>query len=422
LLAEAVAGAENVSLLDLEKLAAYYGKARAVDWKLHYMGGIEFSPGFQELVAAKCLTFIRLVRRAARKCLVLDLDNTLWGGVVGEEGAGGIALAPSGAGSEYVAFQREIKRLAGRGVVLALNSKNNPEDAAEVLEGHPHMVLRATDFAAARINWEDKATNLREIAAELNIGTESLVFLDDSPVERGWVRQQMPEVLVPELPGDPALLAPFLEELDVFEVPVLTAEDRRRGEMYAEGAKRRQLESSAGSLDDYIRQLNVRLRVAPASEKTLARCCQMIAKTNQFNLTTRRHSEARVAEFAKAADSEIWTLNVSDVYGDSGITGLAILCYADERCTVDTLLLSCRVLGRRVEDSFLAVMAEMAARRAPRMIGEYVPTKKNAQTADFYSRHGFEACGAADEVQRFELDLGAGLPARCELHQIVVED
>jgi FkbH-like protein len=418
-LAAVLDGLGNAYFLDLDALAGHYGKERAVDRKLHYLGGVDFSPGFMERLAARCLTYVRLARRPPRKCLVLDLDNTLWGGVVGEEGLGGIALAPHGPGSEYADFQRAILALSERGVILAVNSKNNPGDAAEVLQKHPHMVLRPAHFAALRVNWEDKAANLREIAAELNIGTGSLVFLDDSPAERGWVREQMPEVLVPDLPADPADYAPFLEGLDAFEVLELTEEDRRRSRMYAEQAARRNLEKSSRSLEEYLQGLGIRLRVARLEEKTFARACQMIAKTNQFNLTARRHDDARMRALMSDPDFEVYTLAVSDRLGESGVTGLAVLRYAGETCTLDTLLLSCRVLGRRVEESFLAVLAAAAAGRARRLVGERVPTAKNGQTADFYPRMGFRPAGQSGGVQRFELELPAAELAPCGFHQLM---
>jgi len=229
-------------------------------------------------------------------------------------------------------------------------------------------------------------------------------------------------VLVPELPADPAGYAPFLEELDVFEVLELTAEDRRRGEMYAQQAARGRLRDASGSLDDYLRSLRIVLRVAPLSPETLPRACQMVMKTNQFNLTTRRHGEGRMAELLEDPAWEAYTLSVADAFDDSGTTGLALLNYRDQTCVIDTLLLSCRVLGRRVEETFLSVLAGAAARRAGKLVGEYVPTARNGQTAGFYPERGFRPLGREGEVERFELDLtAAGAPPRCELHELTLQ-
>lgn len=420
--AVAAAGAGDVCLLDLDALAAHCGKERATDWKLHYLGGVGLSPALQERAARAGLTYVRLARRPARKCLVLDLDDTLWGGVAGELGPEGIALAPHGPGAEFVAFQRAILELTGRGVILAINSRNNPGDVLPILERHPHMLLRPGNFAAMRINWSDKAANMRELAAELRLGAESLVFLDNSPVERGWVKSRLPEVLVPELPADPALYAPFLEALDAFEVPAVTAEDRRRAAAYAEEAGRRRLRESAVSLDDYIRGLEVKLRAAPLAPAGLPRAAQMLAKTNQFNLTTRRHSEAELRAFLADPDCQVLALSVADVYGPSGVTGLAVLRHGGRECRIDSLLLSCRVLGRRIEDSFLHVVGRAAAARgARRLVGEYIPTARNGQVKDFYASRGFRSAGRAGEAERFELDLAAGPPPACDLHELVLE-
>jgi len=411
----------NVRVLDLEKLAACFGKRRVTDWKLHYLGEIDFSPEFQAYVAARCMTFVRLSRRPPRKCLVLDLDETLWGGVVGEAGSAGVALGPHGAGSEYLAFQRAILKLHERGVVLAINSKNNPEDAMEALEGHPHMILRPRHFASMKINWSDKVSNMREIASELNLGLDAFVFLDDSPVERGWVRRSLPEVLVPELPADPAHYAAFLEELDVFESPSVTDEDRRRGRMYAQEAMRKRLESTSASLEDYLGGLKMKLAVEPLSRKTLARACQMIMKTNQFNLTARRHSEGEMLSLMESPDCEIYTLDVADAYGESGISGLAVLKYEADACRVDTYLLSCRILGRRIEETFLHVLIKAAGKRARRMIGEYIPTKKNSQVKDYYRGSGFSPIPSEGAAERFELDLAAERSSSCEFHELALK-
>ncbi|MFA6449755.1 MAG: HAD-IIIC family phosphatase [bacterium] len=413
----------NTYFFDLNALAADFGKRNVVNRKLHYLANIDFGPEFQEFLAKKCMTYARLMVKPAKKVLVLDLDDTLWGGIVGEVGENGISLNNSGPGSEFVSFQREILKLNEKGVLLAINSKNNPDDAMAVLKNHASMLLRPEHFACMKINWNDKAANMREIAAELNLGLDSLVFLDNSPIERGLVRSQTPEALTPELPDDPVDYAPFLRDLDVFEQTAQTEEDRNRAEMYRQNAERESFMRSAETIEDFIKSLEIKIAVAPVNEKTFSRACQLIMKTNQFNLTTRRHPEGAMDSFVRGADSEIFTLHATDIYGDSGITGIAILVYEKDKCRIDTLLLSCRILGRRIEDTFLYALAAVAEKRATKLIGEYIRTEKNMQIKDFYITHGFAPAGASGGAEQFELSLDekAGGIRPCELHSLVLE-
>lgn len=418
LLLEQTSAQPGIWVLDLESLASHWGKQHVVNHKLHYLGNIEFSPEFQEVLAHKCLTWVRLCKRTPYKCAVVDLDDTLWGGVVGELGPNGITLARHGPGSEFRDFQHALFDLYETGVLLAINSKNNPEDALEALDGHPDMRLRREHFAAMQINWQDKATNMRAIAEELNIGLDSLVFFDNSPVERGWVRDQLPEVLVPELPEDPAYYASFLEAMDVFERPTLTEEDRQRAAMYAQQRERKTLEQSTSSLAEYLKQLDIELTIAPVDPSTLPRAAQLCGKTNQFNLTTRRHDEGALRAMMESPDHEVYVVSVQDRYGSNGITGVAILRFEERACYLDTFLLSCRVLGRRVEDSFLAVLMESASRRAEKVIGEYIPTRKNRQTASFYEERGFDPVSEGNSVRQFEFRLEGASFAPVDVHRI----
>ena len=411
----------NVHLFDLESLAAYFGKERVTDWKLHYLGNIEFSHEFQWYVARKCMTFIRLMKQAPKKCLVLDLDDTLWGGIVGEVGEHGISLNSNDIGSEYVAFQKAILKLKENGVLLAINSKNNPEDALAVLEKHPHMILRPNDFASIKINWNDKASNILEIADELSLGLDSFVFIDDNPIERGWIKNKLPKVLVPELPKDPVNYAPFLEELDVFEVITLTEEDRKRSQMYIHQKKRKELLESSSSLDEYLKSLKIKTTIAPLKIETLQRASQMVMKTNQFNLTTRRYTEGELEFFINNSNYEVYTISVSDIYGDSGITGLSILKYQDNICYIDAYLLSCRILGRRVEDTFLHVLIQVANKKSEKIIGEYIPTKKNGLVKDFYINNGFKIVSERNDVKFFEQYLPSQKPFLCKLHELSID-
>lgn len=421
-IAESAAGKTGVRILDMEELASFFGKEKIMDHKLHYMGKIDFSHDYMTLLARKCMTYIRRLVSPPRKVLALDLDNTLWGGIIGEDGIDGISLSDNGAGQEFYDFQKEIKYLQHRGIILAICSKNNPEDALNAINNHPSMLLRESDFSAMKINWKNKDENIREMAAELNLGVDSFVFLDDSPMERGLVSASLPEVAVPELPKDPVLYASFLRRLDLFESFSTTDEDVNRIRMYSEQKNRDASKNSFSSVDDYIKNLNIKLNISPVTEKTFSRACQLIMKTNQFNLTTRRHNETAMKSFLESADYEMFTLAVRDSFGDSGVTGLAILKHENKTVVIDTFLLSCRILGRRIEETFISELAKKAATRAAVLIGEYVPTKKNMQVADFYERMGFSKTSSVDNMDTYEMDLTKNLPSRCALHEIETEN
>ena len=377
------------------------------DPRLWYLGRMRLNPqGFANL-AELAARHMRAYRGASRKVCVVDLDQTLWGGVIGEDGLGGLALGDEGVALAFQDFQRELLTLHDAGVVLAICSKNNPEDATEAIETHPGMVLRREHIAAERINWQDKATNLREIAGELNLGLDSFVFLDDNPAERDWVRAALPEVEVPELPEDPVERPAFLRGLASFVRLDVTTGDRERGRSYADQKQRRMIEASAATFEDFLASLEQEITITRLGGPTLARAAQMCQRTNQFNMTTRRYTVAELESLIDDKDVEAFVLALTDRYGNSGITGLAILRIGDGVADLDVFLLSCRVLGRKVEDTFLAVLAERAkARGAQYLQGRYLKTQKNQLAASFYSERGFESLGDG----LFRLDLNLGIP------------
>lgn len=415
----------QIHLLDRERIEARHGKSRVRDERMWYLAGLPFSESFLPVLTAEHLRFIRPLKGMTRKCLVLDLDNTLWGGVLGEDGPEGIRLGGTAApGNAFLDFQSALLDLHRRGVLLALCSKNNEEDVWPVIEGHPGMALRREHFAAARINWQDKAANIQEIAHELNLGLDSLVFLDDNPAERALVRERVPQVLTVEMPRDPAHYRRCLLDLDVFETLALTHEDRERGRLYAEQASRKAFEAEAkrgqatpggtGATDvhAYLADLQMHVRIEAARPGMLARIAQLINKTNQFNLTTRRYTQAQVE--AMASEPERWGLfavQVSDRFGDSGLTGVALIeKQAETGCQVweiDSLLLSCRVLGRGVEAA-LGVFLRQAARAggASRLRGRFYPTPKNGPAAHYYASEGYSLMdGQEGEGSVWEIDL-----------------
>jgi FkbH-like protein len=318
----------------------------------------------------------------------------------------GIKLGQEFPGAAFQAVQRALLDLSKRGILLAIASKNNVPEAMEALSSHPGMILKPRDFAAMRINWNDKAQSLRELAAELNIGLDSIAFLDDNPIERQQVRERAPEAIVIELPEDPMRFAPALRNCPWFERLTLSEEDRQRGEYYAAQRERAELESSVTSKEDFYRSLDQVAEIALVTPATLARVAQLTQKTNQFNLTTRRYTEQQIQEMAACPNWRVWSLRVTDRYADNGLVGVAISDLADSVCRIDTFLMSCRVIGRTVETALLAKLAEDArARGAKHLQGWFLPTKKNAPAQDFYRDHGFTESTRTPEGTLFTLDL-----------------
>jgi FkbH-like protein len=401
----------GVYVLDYDALVARYGRTCWHDegkWLTQRMPIAAHALGH---LAHEWLRFLHPLAGRVCKALVTDLDNTLWGGVIGEDGMDGIKVGPEYPGAAYQLLQRAILDLYQRGIILAVGSKNNPEDALEALESHPGMLLRPQHFAALRINWNDKVQSIREIAAELNIGIEALAFLDDNPVERERVRTALPEVTVIDLPDDPMAYAQTLRESPVFERLTLSAEDQERGRYYAEQRQRVELEQRVTSLEDFYRSLQQEAEIAPVTPVTLARVAQLTQKTNQFNLTTRRYSEPQLAEMVTKPDWQVYTLRIRDRFGDSGLVGVAILHLFGNTCEIDTFLLSCRVIGRTVETAFVSFLAQQArSEGACHLRGWFFPTKKNVLAEDFYEAQGFALLSEVDEGLLWTLDLTRSIP------------
>ena len=380
----------GVYLLDYDALVGRYGRLRWRDERKWLAYRMPVSAECLPFLAHEYLRFVVALTGKGCKALVVDLDNTLWGGVIGEDGMEALEIGPNYPGAAYLELQRAVLDLYRRGVLLAVCSRNNESDALEVLEHHPQMLLRPHHFASLRINWDDKARNLREIAAELNIGTDALAFLDDSPTERAWVQNQIPDVTVIELPRDPMDYARALRDSPVFDRVALTDEDRDRCRYYADERLRRNLQEEAGSLEDFQKSLETRAQVAFVSPAAAGRVAQLTQKTNQFNLTTRRYSEQQILEMANDSSFRVYSIRAADCFGDSGIVGAAITRFDGEGCEIEEFLLSCRVLSRGLETSLLAVLAENARSAGLRkLVGWFLPTKKNIVAREFYAQHGF---------------------------------
>jgi FkbH-like protein len=381
----------GVYVLDYDRLVARHGRLRWHDERKWLIARMPIAADHLVYLSREWLRFLVPLSGKTAKVLVADLDNTLWGGVIGEDGMTGIKLGPEYPGAAYQNVQRAMLDLTRRGILLAICSKNNLEDAIEALENHPGMLLRPKDFAAVRINWSDKAQNLREIASELNVGTDALAFLDDNPVEREQIRSALPEVTIVDLPEDPLAYAAAVRDCPVFERLALSSEDQQRTTLYAAQRERSHAEQSFQSKEDFFRYLDQEAEVVPVSPATLARVAQLTQKTNQFNLTTRRYTEQQIADLAARPGWQVLSIKVRDRFGDHGLVGVAISRDEAETCEIETFLLSCRVIGRAVETALLSHLARTAAARGrQRILGRFLPTKKNAPAREFYALHGFQ--------------------------------
>jgi FkbH-like protein len=402
-------------LFDIAGLAETVGLAGWHDPTLWNLAKLPFSNVFLPLYADHVGRIVAALHGKSRRCLILDLDNTVWGGVIGDDGLEGIQLAQGDStGEAYLAVQQLALALRDRGIVLAVSSKNEDEIARLPFRRHPEMLLREEDIAVFQANWNDKATNIKAIAEELSLGLDAMVFLDDNPVERGLVRQMLPQVAVPELPDDPALYARTLAAAGYFESIALLKEDLQRAGFYRDNARRVTLQKNAGGLDAYLESLAMEITFQPFDETGRARITQLVNKSNQFNLTTRRYTESEIA--AVEHDPTCFTLQVrlADTFGDNGMISV-IICRpaAPGEWEIDTWLMSCRVLGRRVENMVLQEIVENARQHSIHTIkGAYIPTDRNKLVAEHYRKLGFTEMNSkpnGGDTTLWELDVDTPL-------------
>ncbi len=386
--------------LDLAAVAARLGAGAWQDERMRHYAGLPVSAAMLDAMAREHVTVLRGLSGLAKKCLVVDLDNTLWGGILGEDGLDGIALGPTYPGNAFRAFQERLLALRQRGILLAVASKNNPADVDEAFARHPHMRLKPDHISSWRVGWMPKSQGLQEIAAELGIGLEHVVLADDNPAEIAEVEAALPMVRTVHLPASrPEAYAGLVVADGLFDTISLSAEDLQRGDLYRQRAEAEKLRAGSGSLEEYWRSLEMTLTLAPVTPATLPRTAQLTQKTNQFNATTIRRSEAEVAALAADPRWHVETLSVTDRFGDNGLVGVVLAGPSpeapEETLEIDTILLSCRVIGRTVETALLASVCEAArARGYRRLNGRIRPTAKNIPVRDLYQRHGFEPDGA----------------------------
>ena len=412
-LGDFVLGSGDV-LLDVAGLAETVGLANWQDTQLWNMAKFAFSDQLIPLYADHVARTVAAIRGKSRKVLILDLDNTVWGGVIGDDGMEGIQVAQGDASGEaHLAVQRLALELRQRGIVLAVCSKNTDAVAREPFEKHPEMLLKLEHIAVFQANWNDKATNIQAIAEELSLGLDAMVFLDDNPVERGLVRKLLPQVAVPELPEEPAWYARTLAAAGYFEAVVFAGEDLKRAEFYRDNARRASLQKQVGGVDAYLASLDMTITFQPFDATGRARIVQLINKSNQYNLTTRRYTDPEVT--AAENDPEVFTLQVrlADIFGDNGMISVVICRPAEAGVwEIDTWLMSCRVLGRKVENMVLREILDHArAAGILKLIGVYKPTDRNKLVVDHYATLGFTKAGEEEGgLTRWELAVAGAEP------------
>ena len=376
---------------DFNQFIRKYGEKNIFDYRQFFIGDIQISFKYIPYFANELLSYIKPSLGINRKCIVLDLDNTLWGGIVGEDGFDGIELGETPNGKAFVEFQKQLLALWEQGIILAVNSKNNFEDAIKIINEHPNMILRKKNFACIQINWNDKAENLKQIANEINIGLNSIVFLDDDKINQERIMQEFPEVLTINLPNDPSQYVSILNDLNDFNVLHRTNEDVKRGEMYTQQRERNELQKSVTNLDEFLKQLDIIVKIKKSNEFLIPRISQLTLKTNQFNLTTRRYQENEIKDLSNNSKFEVGCAQVLDKFGDNGITGVYIINKNEKSWIIDTFLLSCRIMGRGVEDAILSKILTNAKQNGVEEIrAEFIPTAKNKPSENFLENSGFK--------------------------------
>lgn len=390
----------QIFVFDYDAFCSKWGKENILDYKMYYLGDIKISFKYLPRLCEEYISYIKPLLALTKKCIVLDLDNILWGGIIGEDGLEGIKLGPTPEGRPFLEFQRYILSLFNTGIILAINSKNNPEDAFKVLREHPHMILKEKYFASIKINWDDKISNMKTIAEEINIGLDSLVFFDDDKLNREIIRTALPEVKVVDLPEDPSLYLKTLMELNDFNSFHFSEEDKKRGQMYADQRKRQELSKTTIDVTEYLKALDMVVTIEKANSFNIPRISQLTQKTNQFNMTTKRYLEEDIKKFADSNKYLVYSARVEDKFGDNGIIGVVIVKKEEKKWIIDSFLLSCRIIGRRVEETMLAYILEEAKKESVNtLIGEFILTKKNIPAKEFYKKNGFKLIEEKESLQ-----------------------
>ncbi|MEE9422702.1 MAG: HAD-IIIC family phosphatase [Gammaproteobacteria bacterium] len=386
-------GDQRIFIFDMDHTLARFGKNKSNNEKMYHLAKIEWHEAVYPLLADELWRYILASKASTKKCLVLDLDNTLWGGIVGEDGVHGIRIGHGDAeGEAYLAFQHTVLSLQKRGIILAICSKNNAEDVDEVFNQRNEMVLQKDDFSAIQINWDYKYLNIQKIAAELNIGVDSIVFADDNPAECAMVRKALPEVTTVHLSGEPSQFSETLMQMSEFEKLFITTEDKDKRVQYQQNTKRIQQKRDIGNINDYLKSLETKVLIEPASKKDLQRVHQLFSKTNQFNVTTIRYTLADIETFLKDDSWDLSIVQVKDRFGDLGIVGLYLVENNEHIARIDSLVLSCRALGRGIETCIMNNIKQvfLLSGRYTDIQALFTPTTKNIPASTFFTIQGFE--------------------------------
>jgi FkbH-like protein len=398
---------DDIFILDVADLASKVGLANWHDPTLWNMAKLSFSQKFIPIYADYVCRILAAKLGKSRRCLILDLDDTLWGGVIGDDGMEGILIGNGDPTAEaHLNVQKIALELHDRGIVLAICSKNEDAIARQPFREHPEMILKEDHIAVFQANWSDKASNIKAISEMLSLGLESFVFLDDSPAERMQVRQELPDVAVPELPKDPALYGSFLIAAGYFEAITFSEEDEKRTAFYQDNARRAQVLSKSSNMDAYLESLGMEITLMPFDVTGRSRIVQLISKSNQFNLTTKRYSNSEVKELEDKPNFFVRQIRLKDVFGDNGMISVIICEKNIDVWSIDTWLMSCRVLGRRVEEATLEdIVTHAKEAGASKLLGVYSPTDRNVLVKDHYKKLGFTKISGKDENETWELDI-----------------
>ncbi len=393
---------ENIFILDIVSIIEEYGYKNIHDNGMWFLGKNRFNKIGNKLISEKIIYTINAINNNSKKCLVLDLDNTLWGGIVGEDGLGGIKLSRDGVGEVYRNFQKEILKIKNKGILLAICSKNNLNDAKEVFDNHKDMILKWDDFIIHKINWERKSENLKNIAKKLNIGEDSLVFIDDNPTEREIASQET-SCIVAGFPIIEDDLVDYIADVDLkyFSKMTLTNEDKTKLEQYKQNLKRQNEEKSFTNIDDFVINLNIVITIYKNNIEHISRIAQLTQKTNQFNLTTKRYSEEDIKSFMSSPNYDVYSVEVTDKFGEYGIVLVAIIEKQENKILIDTLLMSCRVIGKKIENVFLNKI--LCNYSGVLVESKYIKTAKNILVEDFYDNNGFECKSKENDTKNYIL-------------------
>ena len=382
---------DSCYVYDFNSFVTKFGEKNVIDYKKMYYGDIKINFDIIPYLIYEFLSYVKPILGLNKKCIVLDLDNTLWGNIIGEEGIEGIKIGPYPEGRSFVEFQKVIKSLSENGIILAINSKNNQKDAMKAINEHPHMILREQDFSCMKINWNDKISNMKEISNELNIGLDSIVFFDDDPVNRELIRMSMPEINTVELPEDPSTYAEILRNLNDFNTLKITKDDTERKKMYSQEQNRQKLESNTENLNEYLKKLDIKIKIKLDNKIAISRISQLILKTNQFNLTTKRYQEEQIKEFVEDETMIVGCSEVEDKFGENGITNVFIIKTKSNEWIIDTFLLSCRIMGRGIEEGIIGKILEIAKQKGiEKITATFIPTEKNKPAENFLKNYGFK--------------------------------